>query len=186
MKKSSTPVELIEDVRVAEAVRLFRCLSRMRMRDAFEPWRKMDVPLAQLKSLFIIHARGSASVRSLALDLGVTPANVTGIIDRLVSQDLVSRGESTSDRRIVRLQLTDKGRAKISTIQESGFGKMPKMLKEIPPAELTCLLSGLNALVAAFERERTGKVETGKGASAKLETPISVTSNKLRRSRPAC
>jgi DNA-binding MarR family transcriptional regulator len=177
---------LTEDAKVTEAVGLFRQLMRIRMRDAFEPWRRMDVPLAQLKSLFIIHSKGSASVRSLALDLGVTPANVTGIIDRLVGQELVSRAESASDRRSVRLQLTDKGRAKIATIQESGFAKMPRMLTLLAPADLACLLTGLNALVSAFEHERDGMADQGEDALPKPPAPAAAPSNRIRRGKPGC
>ena len=152
---------MTEDTRTAEAARLFQRLGRMRMREVQEAWRKLDVPLAQLKSLFIISSRGSTSVRGLAQDLGVTPANVTGIIDRLVTQGLVTRAESTQDRRLVRLQLTDRGRAKIAAIHQTHLHKLPQMLKELSPAELGCLVTGLSALVTAFERARAKTAAAG-------------------------
>ncbi len=47
--------------------------------------------------------------KKLAEALGVTPPNVTGIIDRLVEQALVTRTENPEDRRIMLLQTTEKG-----------------------------------------------------------------------------
>src|SRR4030042_1307692 len=43
---------------IVQVITLFHKLGQSRMHYQFEPWRKLDVPLAQLKSLFLIHIRG--------------------------------------------------------------------------------------------------------------------------------
>jgi DNA-binding MarR family transcriptional regulator len=45
-------------------------------------------------------------------------SNVTGIVDRLVVQELVSRHESARDRRTKTLRLTEKGTQVIVNIQQ--------------------------------------------------------------------
>jgi DNA-binding MarR family transcriptional regulator len=154
------------------------------MREVHEAWRKLDVPLAQLKSLFIISSRGSTSVRGLAKDLGVTPANVTGIIDRLVTQGLVTRTESAQDRRSVRLQLTERGRAKIAAIHQTHLHKLPQMLKDLSPADLGCLVTGLRALVTAFERERMGTDAVN--PVQEPDAPAAPALRKNRSAKPGC
>jgi DNA-binding MarR family transcriptional regulator len=59
--------------------------------------------ITQLKGLFFISDRGTTTPGKLAVALGVTPTNMTGIIDRLVRRDLVSRTEDARDRRSISL-----------------------------------------------------------------------------------
>jgi DNA-binding MarR family transcriptional regulator len=138
---------------VSEVAEIFHTLGHHRMHSQFDPWRKLDVPLAQLKSLFIIQIRENISVRDLAADLGVTPGNVTSIIDRLVGQGLVQRTENPDDRRIVMLQMTDKGRETISNIHDMGKSQMKRWLDKMNRQELEALLLGGRGFLKAIETD---------------------------------
>jgi DNA-binding MarR family transcriptional regulator len=138
---------------ILQVMELFKTLGQNRMHYQFEPWRKLDVPLAQLKSLFLIHIKGSVNVRDLALDLGVTPGNVTSIVDRLAGQGLVKRSEGPEDRRIVLLQLTDKGRETITEIQETGHSHLKRFLEKMNAEDISALFRGMRAFVAAMEQD---------------------------------
>ncbi len=116
-----------------------------------ESWKNLDVPLAQLKSLFMITCKGSTNFRKLSDDLGVTPGDVTGIIDRLVKQGLVSRGEDPQDRRVIVLQATDKGRALLANLRESGANQMAQILAHMNSEELGSLSHGLSALIRSVK-----------------------------------
>jgi len=139
---------------IVRVITLFHKLGQSRMHYQFESWRKLDVPLAQLKSLFLIHIRGSMNVRHLADDLGVTPGNVTSIVDRLVGQGLVKRRESAEDRRIVLLELTDKGRETITNIHETGMGHMKRILERMSAEDITSLIRGVSSFIAAAEYDQ--------------------------------
>jgi DNA-binding MarR family transcriptional regulator len=138
---------------VSQVIELFKKLAQNRMHYQFEPWRKLDVPLAQLKSLFLIHIKGSVNVRDLALDLGVTPGNVTSIVDRLAGQGLVKRTEGPEDRRVVLLQLTDKGRETINKIHETGDNHMRRFLEKMSAEDVGALLQGMNSFLAAMKED---------------------------------
>jgi DNA-binding MarR family transcriptional regulator len=144
---------------ISQLTGLFKTLGQNVMHYQQEPWRKLDVPLAQLKSLMIIHIKGSINVRDLALELGVTPGNVTSIVDRLVGQGLVKRSEGQEDRRIVLLQLTDKGRETINKIHETGDNHMKRFLEKMDTEDLIALLRGMSAFLAAMKQdwEESGK-----------------------------
>lgn len=45
----------------------------------------------------------------IAYHLDVTPAVITGLVDRLVRRGLVERKKGTADRRIVHVKVTDSG-----------------------------------------------------------------------------
>jgi MarR family transcriptional regulator, organic hydroperoxide resistance regulator len=125
-----------------------------------ESWRKLDVPLAQLKSLFIIVTQGEINFRNLAQELDVTPANVTGIIDRLVEQGLVARNPSPEDHRVIRLQATDQGRALMADLVENHIHHLVQALERMSTTDLTALLRGLAALVKALQQSQREIVQS--------------------------
>jgi DNA-binding MarR family transcriptional regulator len=53
---------------------------------------------------------GANIMREIADNLGMAVSTTTGIVDRLVDKDLVMRERPEEDRRIVKVELTDKGR----------------------------------------------------------------------------
>lgn len=63
---------------------------------------------------------GRRTAKELADILGVTPANVTGIVDRLERDGLVTRSRGNEDRRVVYVRLTEAGHRKAEEIL--GFG----------------------------------------------------------------
>ena len=136
---------------ISRVLELFKTLGHNRMRYQKEPWQKLIVPLAQLKSLFLINIKGCINVRELALEMGVTPGNVTSIVDRLVGQGLVERSESPEDRRIVLLQLTDKGRKTITEIHETQHSDMKRFLERMSAEDISALHQGMNGFLAAIK-----------------------------------
>src|SRR5438034_3567078 len=62
-------------------------------------WLTLDLTMSELKTLIVLGAAGNASGGILANALGVGLSTVTGIVDRLRDQGLVSRGEDPNDRR---------------------------------------------------------------------------------------
>jgi DNA-binding MarR family transcriptional regulator len=120
-----------------------------------EPWIELNLTLAQLKSLFFIAAREKTNFKRLAEALGVTPPNVTGIVDRLVEQGLVTRTENPEDRRIMVLQLTDKGHELLNNLRERRINQMTQILAYLNPSELKLQKDCLNTLIKAAETYKT-------------------------------
>lgn len=95
--------------------------------------------------LYVLHSIRHGEIvtmGSVAHSLHCDASNITGIIDRLVAQGLVTRRESEQDRRAKLLQLTAEGQKVIERITEQ------------LPAELGCNRlsaaeqSGFHALVS--------------------------------------
>ena len=118
---------------------------------AAEPWIDLKMTITQLKSLFFIAAKGKTNFKKLADALGVTPPNITGIIDRLVEQGLVSRTENTEDRRIMLLQMTEKGQELIHNLHENRFQKMNTLMMDMSEDDLNAMLTGLKGMLKAAE-----------------------------------
>jgi DNA-binding MarR family transcriptional regulator len=89
----------------------------------------------------------------LAAALGTTPANVTGIVDRLVEHDLVSRSENVQDRRMLLLRTTSKGEELLANLRERRRNIMSDILARLNTDELAVLAKGLTSLVKATEAQ---------------------------------
>lgn len=70
----------------------------------------------QVAALYIIHRQPTAVMGNIAGKLHCDASNVTGIVDRLVSQGLVVRKDCETDRRAKVLVTTQKGEATILRI----------------------------------------------------------------------
>ena len=123
-------------------------------RYAPEVWLNLDLTIGQLKSLFFIESEGATNARKLATALGVTPPDVTRIVDRLVEQELVSRRENPEDRRMLILQATEKGRVLLARLRENKPNHLSHILTFLSTEELVALAKGLTALVRAAEVQR--------------------------------
>jgi MarR family transcriptional regulator, organic hydroperoxide resistance regulator len=143
---------------VNEVQRLHQKADIILRRFSPQPWIELNLTIVQLKSLFFISAKGKTNFKKLAEALGVTPPNVTGIIDRLVEQGLVSRTENPEDRRIMILQATGQGHELLNRLRESRTHQMIHILARLNNEELTSLSLGLNALIKASEAY-LGKIE---------------------------
>jgi DNA-binding MarR family transcriptional regulator len=130
-------------------VELQRQAGRILGQYAASVWIDSGLTLAQLKSLFLITKKGSTNFKKLAEALGVTPASVTRIVDRLVEQGLVSRREDPKDRRMMVLRPTDKGQTIITNLRESGINRMTRILMLLSLEELDALSQGLSAFIRA-------------------------------------
>jgi DNA-binding MarR family transcriptional regulator len=134
---------------VQEVVQLQRQIGRMIGQHAPSVWIDSGLTITQLRSLFLIVNRGSTNFKKLADALKVTPSNVTGIVDRLEEQDLVSRTQNPEDRREMTLQATDKGKALVFSLRETEIEQMTRILSLLSLEELTSLVEGLSAFVKA-------------------------------------
>jgi MarR family transcriptional regulator, organic hydroperoxide resistance regulator len=145
---------------IQEIVELERQVGRIIGQHAQIIWIDSGLTLTQLRSLFLIANKGSTNFRKLAEALGVTPSNVTGIVDRLVEQGLVSRTQNPEDRREMTLQATDKGQALVSNLKEVGIKHMTQILSVLSLEELSALAQGLSAFIKAAETYK-GRIKDG-------------------------
>jgi DNA-binding MarR family transcriptional regulator len=105
-------------------------IQRTFARDAARsPLFSSNLTMRQLQVVMLLSVVESASGQDLAHHLGVGLATVTGMVDRLVSQKLVTRREDPSDRRIRRVELTDAGRRLVDDINDTGLAHYRRVLE---------------------------------------------------------
>ena len=137
-----------------------RFFHTMREKDEPEAWLELNLTIAQLKSLIFIRSEGTTNFKTLATVMKVTPPDVTGIIDRLVEQGLVSREENPENRRMQILKVTDKGEDLLKGLRERGPKRMSAILKLLSVKDLSALHRGLSALIRAAESGKSQSQES--------------------------
>ena len=110
--------------------------------------------------------QGASSPGELARLWQVTPAVITGIIDRLERRELVRREPDPDDRRRLRLALTETGLAASMLVERALTEELAAQLSQATPQELAELGRALELLqrtFAALEEQTPGPVEMSAG-----------------------
>jgi DNA-binding MarR family transcriptional regulator len=134
---------------VKEIVELQRQINRDMRPYTLDAWMGLNLTVPQIKSLFFIANEGSTNFTRLANALGVTPANVTGIIDRLVEHGLVSRQANPDDRRSLILKVTEKGENTINSLRERRVGHTTQVLSRLSDEQLKIIFQGFHLFLEA-------------------------------------
>jgi DNA-binding MarR family transcriptional regulator len=136
--------QLIADIMVAQ-----QRLQRLFAYDRSDPLFNSHLTLTQLKILMLLSRHGDVSGGELAGLLGVGLAALSGMIDRLVVQDLVVRTEDLRDRRVRRIGLTRAGAELIGGIITAGAEKQRRLLSRLSADELATVSEAMRLLVRA-------------------------------------
>ena len=117
--------------------------------DRSNPLFSSHLTVPQLRILLLLEINDGGTGRKLAADTGVGLATMTGMIDRLVAQDLVARREDPHDRRVRRIELTAAGRRTVTDIMQAGSDKQRALLRRLTAAQLTIVEQAAGIMLAA-------------------------------------
>ncbi len=78
---------------------------------------------------------------------------MTGIVDRLETSGLVQRRRDSTDRRVISLYLTDRGRALMAALPPVGQMIDEEILRGLSREEIDCFVGTLRSIVAAYTRD---------------------------------
>lgn len=107
------------------------------------------VTAQQFKVLIMIASFNAETPADLCRMLSLDSGSMTRMLDRLEQKDLLSRTRSESDRRQVRLALTEAGQALSDLLPEIGAHAMNEMLGELEDSELILLEKILTKILVA-------------------------------------
>lgn len=109
------------------------------------------VTLPQLRVLMLVATRGGLNLGALAQEMGVHPSNASRACDRLVESGLLSRTESTLDRRNLMLELTSDGHALIDELIDHRRTAIATILGQMPEARRRTLASAMLSFAQAAD-----------------------------------
>jgi DNA-binding MarR family transcriptional regulator len=139
--------------------------------DRSDPLFSSHLTLSQLKILMLLSRSAGMSGSELAESIGVGLAALSGMIDRLVANDLVIRQEDPHDRRVRRIRLSKPGAELIGSIINAGAEKQRRLLSRLSAQELSIVAQAMQVLlrVAADEASGVAGPEPG-GVSGEIQS----------------
>jgi DNA-binding MarR family transcriptional regulator len=142
-----------EDELVDRIIALQREVQYYFAHDRSEAIFSLHLTLPQIKMLFLLSLRPNAAGQELSRTLGVSLATVTGTVDRLVAQGLVTRREDPHDRRVRRIDLSPAGRDIVDRMVTAGMERMRRILDRLPVEELRVVEQASVVLTRALAEE---------------------------------
>ncbi|MBI3332984.1 MAG: MarR family transcriptional regulator [Candidatus Omnitrophica bacterium] len=112
------------------------------------------ITLPQLWILEHLSRRGSCPMNELARFLGISRPAATGLVDRLIGQELVSRLSDPKDRRVVRVNLTPKGRRVQANIWEQKRKMLVEVFGKLSPKDRSHYLATLEKVVRLLSEKQ--------------------------------
>lgn len=120
-------------------------------------WREIyekEFPGSQSHILFLLERNGSTKMSKLAELLYLTPGAVTTAADKLILNEYIARTRDENDRRVIRLEITDKGKEALRDLQEKGREAMSAVFSHLSDEDLDYFISKLDQASQNIERVR--------------------------------
>jgi DNA-binding MarR family transcriptional regulator len=112
----------------------------------------LDLTMPQLKVLSYVTRNDGATSGQIANRLGVGLSTITGIVDRLAEQSLVTRHEDPRDRRITRVLPTPRGRQLVEELFLIRNEIFTAVLSQLEPEQLQTVELAFQYLIEAINR----------------------------------
>jgi DNA-binding MarR family transcriptional regulator len=135
---------------------IFSCLRRIinaveiyssKMKD------KTGLNVSQLSCLLVLEKTGPLSLSKLSQHVFLSPSMITSIVDQLEKKELVLRTRKSSDRRVILIELTDKGKEVAQTAPPSFQEQLTTNLSHLKEEEKKTLFDNLNKLLSIIVSE---------------------------------
>jgi len=145
---------MVKKETVEELIELQRRIDRDRRQYELDAWMSLNLGIGQLKTLFFISNRGATTTGKLATALKVTPTNITGIIDRLLEKNLITRTGDPDDRRVLVLRTTPNGDELVAELRQKRRERMSELFNRLNEEEAAIVARGMKTLVKAIEAKQ--------------------------------
>jgi DNA-binding MarR family transcriptional regulator len=108
----------------------------------------------QLVCLRVIGERGPLNASQLAREVSLSQGTITGIVDRLVSRQLVDRERISADRRVVTVSFTLAGRSLVDAAPSPLQERFLERLQELSADERETIRRTLDKIVHLMDGDK--------------------------------
>lgn len=136
-------VEEVEEM-IKKLVRVFQLFERDQIKIH-------GVTSTQGYCLLEIYKQGNLTMNEISQKMNLDSSTLTRVIDKLVRDELITRGRDEKDRRIVSISLTAKGEETAKKLSESIGAYYKKIIDNIPEGQMNTIFASMSTLMSAFE-----------------------------------
>ena len=113
-----------------------------------------EITVPQMIILNILKEKNRCMMSEIAKFLSVTTSAATGLVDRMVKSNLIKRTADKKDRRIIKIEMTAKGRRIIDGIQNRRYEMMMDIFGKLEPVERKRYLSTVKKIYRILTEEK--------------------------------
>jgi DNA-binding MarR family transcriptional regulator len=101
----------------------------------------------------VLDSTGSLPLSKLSKKVALSPSMITSIVDQLENKELVVRNRKTSDRRVILIELTDKGKGVVNAAPPSFQEQLVNSLGYLHEDEKNSIHENLSKLLSIVVSE---------------------------------
>ena len=140
-------VDSLRDEPHTRAGRLLKLVFSSLVRSVDARMQPLELTAMQWEPLLLLSKGRADTVAALARECDMDCGAMTRMLDRLEQKQLLQRQRSDTDRRVVNLALTDKGREAAAAIPPVIRDELSRHLHDFSPEETQLLVSMLNRML---------------------------------------
>jgi len=111
-----------------------------------EKFLNIDISVSELGVLRYLFFNIKPSMSEMGKDLSIDSSTLTRIVDKLVKKNLVVRELDSEDRRVIRVNMSAKGRELGEKFKQKNKEKVKSVLRQMAPEERNTLLNLLETI----------------------------------------
>ena len=134
-------------------VELIPQLMRGMSRHEHNSFTRGEITLPMLSAMECLMRHGPCPMHEIARFLDISRPGASGLINRLIAQQVARREHDVKDRRIVRVTLTPKGRKMLADIWGQKKKTLVSVFGQIAPAQRTQYLQTLEQVVGILSTQ---------------------------------
>jgi DNA-binding MarR family transcriptional regulator len=119
-----------------------------------EEWLAIDIAMSkqELFTIMTVVRMKEATMGQLSENMNFPMSTATGIVDRLVKKGYMERGRSETDRRIVVISLTEKGKEFVAAVKEMIFSYIRRADEVLDDEEWETIIRIVGKVTAVLQK----------------------------------
>lgn len=107
----------------------------------------------QFRVMQLVAEKGMSTPKAISVQMGVTQATVTALLDKLEKQGMLTRERSQVDRRQMNIAVTDKGRETLANAPDPLQQRYVRKFEVLPDWEQAQLIASLERVAAMLDAD---------------------------------
>jgi len=142
-----------------------------------------ELTFSQWTTLVALHDGRITTPGDLSQNICHDAGSLTRLVDQMVERSLVARGRSETDRRVVTLSLTPRGRSLVEALAPKVMHFWNELLSGFSHSEVDTLINLLTRLVIVADRKQ-GKKSRLMMSDVPIAKPVSAKTEAVKSTRP--
>jgi len=122
-----------------------------------QEWISLDLEFSksELLAMLFVDKHGEIIMSKIAEYINVSMSTANGIVERLVKNGYLNRDRSDSDRRIVVIRLTDKGKTLVDELKNTIFEYIKLIYEALDDEERKLIFKIFNKVASILDKKST-------------------------------